>query len=194
MSHHIYKTDALVLGSRNIGESNKLFFLFTRELGFIVATAQGVREIKSKLKYGLQDYSMSKVDFVRGKEIWRITNAIFVNGRESLRGNEKREFLARVFLFLRRMLHGEDKNVDLYNSIAGMMEFLSSKQCDVDNIHELEMFIDLKILYYLGYVGETENFSEILHEPVSADVLEKVKKIKQAIIREINRGIEESGL
>ena len=67
--HHIYHTEAFVLGSRNVGEANKMLSLYTRELGLVYAHAQGIRLGKSKLRFGLQDFSHATVDLVQGKDI-----------------------------------------------------------------------------------------------------------------------------
>ncbi|HFC76631.1 MAG TPA: hypothetical protein ENJ27_00135 [Candidatus Moranbacteria bacterium] len=74
--HNIYNTEGIVLSSFGVGEANKFFHIFTRELGLIQATAQSVRELKSKNRYGLQDFSVSDFSLVRGRDIWRITNVL----------------------------------------------------------------------------------------------------------------------
>jgi len=74
--YRTYTTEAVVLGSRDAGEANKYYFLLTRELGLIHAFAQGVRELKSKLRYSLAELSYVKVSLVRGKEKWRLTSVV----------------------------------------------------------------------------------------------------------------------
>ncbi len=49
--------------------------IFTRELGLVRATAQGIRLEKSKLRYSSQLYSFGIFSFVHGKEFWRLTSA-----------------------------------------------------------------------------------------------------------------------
>ena len=73
--HHIYHTEAFVLGSNQNGEDSKIITLYTKELGLVRAKAQGIRKLASKLRFTLQNFSYAKVDLVRGKEIWRITTA-----------------------------------------------------------------------------------------------------------------------
>ena len=55
--HHIYTTKAIIIKSLPLGEANKIYFLLTKDLGFIKASAQGVRLDKSKLKGHLEDFS-----------------------------------------------------------------------------------------------------------------------------------------
>ncbi len=73
--HHIYHTEGIILGSKNYGETGKYYSIFTRDLGMVYASAQGVRKISSKFRYVLQDFSYVKVDLVRGRDFWRVTSA-----------------------------------------------------------------------------------------------------------------------
>src|SRR5947207_241148 len=110
MSHHIYQTDGFILASFDRGEANRYFHIFTRDLGMIQATAQGVRLIESKLRYSLQDYSLSHLSLVRGKDVWRITSASKLFNLHEEFGREQFTVFARVFSLLRRLIAGEAKN------------------------------------------------------------------------------------
>ena len=50
----IYKTDAVVIGSKNWGEADKMVLLFTKERGLIQAAAFGCRRPRSPLASGMQ--------------------------------------------------------------------------------------------------------------------------------------------
>ena len=75
MSHPIYQTTGFVVKGVNNGESNKTFHLLTPDLGLIIGHAQAVRELKSKLRYHLQEATLLSLGLVRGKDIWRIVHA-----------------------------------------------------------------------------------------------------------------------
>src|SRR5574343_294251 len=100
--HHIYHTTAFVLGHADIKEADRFFILFTRELGVVRATAQGIRKLSSRLRYGLQDFSYARVDLVRGKDIWRITSAKKIE-TEGLHIPERLLVFARVLELIRRL-------------------------------------------------------------------------------------------
>jgi hypothetical protein len=74
--YHKHTTHAFVLDVSTSGEKNHFVTLFTREFGMIKAKAQSVRVMDSKLRYALQEYSYIEVSLVKGKDIWRITNAL----------------------------------------------------------------------------------------------------------------------
>lgn len=88
MSHEIYTTKGYIISSEGKSESDKNFFILTKDLGLIRATAQGVRKIESKLRYSLQDFSFSEISFVMTKAGWRITSASILES--SKKCNERR--------------------------------------------------------------------------------------------------------
>jgi len=195
MSHHIYQTDAVLLGSRNVGDSNKLFFLFTKELGFVPAVAQGIRHLKSKLRFSLQDYGYARVDLVRGKDIWRITNAEHVNGYQELFHNRMHiAFVARIFSLLQRLLHGEERNQELFDCLAQTLSFLEKEELSQEEILLLEIATNLKILHFLGYGSEREAYRAIVAMPPSKAVLAQVAEVKKQALADINRALKETHL
>src|SRR3989344_4925396 len=118
MSHHIYTTPGFVILSRPYSESGKFFLIFTRDLGMVGATAQGVRQALSKLRYHVKDYSYSLFSFVRGKEVWRMTGARdhaedFI--RQDITDKENKKLYVRIISLLKRLLHGEEKNERLFD-------------------------------------------------------------------------------
>lgn len=195
MFHHIYQTEALVLGSRQIGESNRLLFLFTGELGFIVATAQGIRELKSKLRFSLQDFDFARVAMVRGKEMWRVTNAEPVNGYHTLFEDEKKIiFVARVFSLLRRLLHGEERNEELFGAVREMMYFLERETFSGEELLALEIIMNLKILHHLGYGTDREMYHTVIVMPPSKSILAHIAPMKAQALADINKALKESHL
>src|SRR3989344_8983102 len=73
--HHIHHTEGIILGSKNFGEAGKYYSILTRDLGLILASAQGVRKMSSKLRFVLQDFAYLKIDLAQGRNIFRVTNA-----------------------------------------------------------------------------------------------------------------------
>ena len=50
MSHKIFHTEGIVLSSKDTKESDRYLAVFTKELGLVKATAQGIRKLESKLR------------------------------------------------------------------------------------------------------------------------------------------------
>ena len=73
MSERSYKTDALVLYSRNLGEADRLITLLAWERGKITAVARGARKVKSKLAAGVDLFTYGQYQFHRGRTLDLIT-------------------------------------------------------------------------------------------------------------------------
>ncbi len=183
--HHIYTTPAFVVYSSPHGESGKFLQLFTKDFGMIGAVAQGIRLNQSKLRYHLQDSDFSNVSVVRGKEVWRVT------GAQELDKRKNRSVYLKTLRLLKRLLHGEEKNEELFEIIEELYR-AEIKEEDNDNV---ECLVVLRILNNLGYISNNSEFEELLVSKVIDDqVLGLVKRHKSLLIKTINQALNESQL
>ncbi len=195
MSHHIYQTEGFVLGSNDFGESNRLFYIFTKDLGLINMSAQGVREIKSKLKYSLQDFCHIKINAVKSRSFWRITNTESIRGYNlGVNNKEKTIIMAHIFMLLRRLLHGEDRNKELFDVIFQFMRFIKSNNLTNKELKSLEIITNLQILYHLGYGTNEEKLALFLDCEINENSLHNISLLERVALAEINTAIRESQL
>lgn len=197
MSHHLYTTEGFILGSVGTGESHLYITIFTREFGLVRAVARSARVEKSKLRYNLQEFSQSNISLVRGRDVWRITGAQEgINTYWHFGGNEEKiKILARISSLLKRLLHGEEKNEQLFLTISTGVKFLREQNPDSEIIKNFEYLIVLKILSILGYVKEIDNFDLFLATTdVDTDLLLKVTPFRSKMALAINEALNESQL
>ncbi len=194
MSHHIYQTEAFVIDSKDVGEANKLVFLFTKDLGLIMASAQGVRHLKSKLRYSLQDFSHSKVSLVRGKEIWRLTSAALIENMLVRMSPESFAF-ARALSLVKRLVHGEEKNAALWSTLQSAAEFLDTSKIKQFSGEHFEYVLVLRILKSLGYIAQNPTNKQFIeNDDWTEALLLQVESVKKALVMEINKALKESQL
>ncbi len=194
--HHIHHTNALILGSRNRGEANRVFTLLTREMGLIHAVAQGVRLNKSKLRYALTDYSYAKIDLVRGKEVWRITSATPVTSFPSIRRNLKGlHLMASISKLLRRLIRGEaEAHESIFDDTLTAYQFLETQEENSHTYEVVELSLVLRILKMLGYIGNSTFADEYTSAPFDPNAIDVARFEKKTILFEINRALRESHL
>lgn len=194
MSHQIHHTEGFVISGNNYSEANRYLSIFTKDFGLVRANAQGLRKLASKLRFSLQDFSYSEIDLVRGKEIWRVTNAKKISSYEKLNScSESLKFLANIFRLLKRFCHGEEANLELFDYLIEIYKFLENESLDAETFKNLECVSVLRILYHLGYIDKGEN-AQFITSPLSLLVLGKAGPIRRVLIEEINRAINESQL
>jgi DNA repair protein RecO len=186
--HHIYTNPAFIVHSSPYGEAGKFLLLFTKDFGMIGAVAQGIRLTQSKLRYHIQDFNLSMVSIVRGKEVWRLTGAHEI---ESENEDELSQLQIKILKLLKRLLHGEEKNEKLFE----IVEELYKNKIKKDEEDLVECLIVLRVLNTLGYIKNTEELSIFLENKyITAELIELIKQKKMAIIDVINSALKESQL
>lgn len=197
MSRHIYHTEAFILGGTNSGEANRFLTIFTKEFGLLSAQATGSRHLKSKLRFSLQDFSQSSVSLVRGKEIWRLINAGSIDNiwKNFETKREERMIIVRIFSLLKRLLHGEERQEEIYKIINSSLAFLSTQSLSKDELRSFEYIAVMKILYHLGYFAINEEFGRFIECPsFEHSVLNEMNVCHDKALFEINRSLRESHL
>jgi len=192
--HHIYHTEGIILSSRDHGEAGKYYSIFTRDLGMITASAQGVRKMSSKLRYVLQDFSYLKIDLVAGKNIFRLTNASKTNILENICKNSNAfEVFANIARLLKRLLAGVEPNETLFLDLIHGFSILEKSQTR-DDLRNIEAVIVLRILNNLGYIGENDILKNFIKSPFEADLMFEVSKSRTHILQQINKALKETHL
>jgi len=197
MSHHIYHTEGFVLASSPTQEANKMLYIFTKELGVVHASAQGVRLLKSKLRYSLQDFAFANISLVRGKDIWRVTNASSVSARfpHIFSQSEYFAIYVKILTLLRRLLNGEEKNERLFMIVIHAFDFLETARANDFQPLSFECVLVLQILHNLGYGSQHSAFEKYVSIAVwSEELITSFEPHRSRALAEINTSLRESHL
>ena len=143
MSYHIYTTKGITLSYRPWREADRIYFILTRDLGLIRATALGVRKETSKLRGSLEPIMLATVSLVRGKEYWRITST------ESVKKIEPKPEILKPLALLEKLVQGEAVHPELFDVVE---KFLISTSGGED----FETNFVAHILQPLGYLKESD--------------------------------------
>ena len=131
MSIEKYTTKCLVIHSFDQGEHDRVYKLFTREFGLLMAHAKSVRKLESKLRAHVRPRTVSLVTLVQGKEVWRLV------GAEEQKVSPP--IVHEVTELISRFIHGEETHKSLYDRVE-------------DFLKNVEMFDKQKsrlLLYYI---------------------------------------------
>ena len=186
-----YQTEALVLGSREYGEADKVFALYTPEFGLVRARAGAVRREESKMRQALQNYSRVSVGLVRGKRGWRIAGATSLqNARGSITNVSA---FARICELVQRLVQGEGRNEYLFAPLAEAHTALMTN--DSSASPTIEIVCVARALYALGYLS-TEALQTTLfaHTTYGGEHLVEAEQLKDKLLSSINRAIAETQL
>jgi len=195
MSHKIHHTEGFIISGSNYGEANRYLSIFTRDFGLVRASAQSVRKVSSKLRFSLQDNFYTRVDLVRGKEIWRVTNAKKFSNFDKIYGDSNiLKFLANIFRLTKRLCHGEEQNEEFFDILTETYQFLEAENLTEGDIKNFECVTVLRILHSLGYIGEPSNVSAFVESVITRPILQEAQMSRRILIEEINRSLRESQL
>ncbi len=193
--HHIYHTHGFILTSRNTGEANKMLTVYTREMGLVRAMVQGIRLHKSKLRFSIQDFSYANIDFVRGRDIWRITSAKNISTFPFARADSQSlVMIARISKLLERLCDGEEANKKIFDDFIQALYILDDTEVSKSSREALELHLVLRLMNTLGYIGESDMLTQYLGDSFDQNLTELLLKEKQSIISHINKALNESQL
>jgi DNA repair protein RecO (recombination protein O) len=192
--HHIYHTEGIIVESRDFGEAGKYYSIFTRDLGMVRASAQGVRKLSSKLRFILQDFSYVKIDLIRGRDFWRVASASKTNQLEQIVKNKATfEVFDNVSRLLKRLLMGEDPNTPLFSDLINGLSILEKSETEED-LRNIEVILVLRILNNLGYIRGGLKLDALVKSPFEKELVLEVSKSRREILSQINKALKETQL
>ncbi len=197
MSHHIYNTKAFIINNLPSGEADSIIIMYTEDFGLISAIAKGLRDMKSKLRYSLQELSYGTVALVRGREFWRVTNAATeISLFNKAISPTLRNILASILAFVKRFCPGEDKNNDIFESIKQISSFLFryQKELSIDDAEIIQDITELRIMYSLGYIKNISTNKNILTESYSIENIKGWHNDESSIKRMLDEAVQISHL
>ena len=133
-----YTTECIVIESFDQGEHDRVYKLFTREFGLVMAHARSIRKLESKLRAHIMPRGISLVTLVQGKEVWRLTGAEEKDNQSP--------FIHEVSQILKRFIRGEGEHKNLYDRLISFLN--SSSKYDEQKARLLLYYL---LLVDLGY-------------------------------------------
>lgn len=192
MSHFIYKTEAIILGNLPSGESSQLYFFLTKDLGFIMTEARGVRLLKSKLRFHLSLFANIDVELVRGKNVWRIVS-VYPRENSQFFNTLHAPLFARLSGLIRRLVHGEEENGRLFDEVKNVRAILSQNNLSGEEEDNIELVSVARILETLGYFS-IDKYEPILAGTLNREMLSFVLPFRRELTLDINDALKESQL
>ncbi len=186
-----YNTEALILASRESGESDRSVVLYTKDFGLVHARATAARTERSKMRYALQSYTLATVSLVRGKRGWRVAGASAT--RNAVGDTRGICAFARISELVMRLVHGEEQNPYLFAALAEAHGALMREK--VEAFGMIEIVCVARILYSLGYISQ-EALSTALftHTAYTGESLLEAETMRDKLLSSINKAIAETQL
>jgi DNA repair protein RecO (recombination protein O) len=144
----VYKTEAIVLRQRKLGEADKIVTLFSPNKGKLDAVAKGVRRTKSRLAGHLEPLTRGLYLLAEGRDLDIVTQAETVEGYASVRADLER--LSRGLYcaeLVDRLLPERSEAHPVFRHLAGALDNL----CRTEQADLAVRYFESRLLDELGY-------------------------------------------
>ncbi|KKQ61093.1 MAG: repair protein RecO protein [Parcubacteria group bacterium GW2011_GWC1_38_22] len=155
-----YKYTGIILNKWDVGETDRIYSIYTLEGGKIRSLAKGVRKSHAKLASSLENITLADITIVRARGLGKITGSIVEQNFSALK--QDCDALLETFLSLSIF----DKIVDFDSSDKDVFELLKNYLTAVDQLAQsegsekylmLRLGFMIKLLDALGYSIEVSS-------------------------------------
>jgi DNA repair protein RecO (recombination protein O) len=149
----VYKTPAIVLRQRKLGDTDKILTLYTANLGKLEAVVKGVRKTRSRLAGHVEPLTQATFMLAKGKSLDIVTQVETIESFQPLRDDLER--LSRALYaceLLDKFTEPHAENFGLYRLLLDTLRRLVNER-DVDTPLR---FYEMSLLFDAGYTPELE--------------------------------------
>lgn len=186
-----YHTRGIVISGRPDGNDSRTINAFTENFGLIFAKAQGARTLHSKMRAGLQDFSLSEFSLIRGKSGWKIVSVRpEKNFFELLRSDDdKLKIAGNILNLVKKLVSEETHSSGLFAIVSNFFDFLIL--AEEKNVALAECLTLMRILHILGYMKSDPEISlPISSDEITTSDLQFISPRRAAIIKLINESLK----
>lgn len=158
-----FRTPAIILKRRDMGEADRLVTLFTPFHGKVEAIAKGARKPDSTKTGHVELYTRADVLIAKGREIDILTQAEMIEPFLPLREDLTRAaYASYVVELLDRFTYGGDSDM---TALFTLLDVTLRRLCGDDNIRLVIRFYELQLLEETGFRPELQE-CVVTHEPL----------------------------
>lgn len=147
-----YKYTGIILDKKDVGETDRIYTIFTLENGKIRVLAKSVRKSNAKLAGFLENFTLAEIFVAKNQGMGKITGSIVVNGFPKMRENF--EAIRIVFDSMKifgRLVGEENKDEKIFHLLRDYLEAIEKIGNDVEKLELVSLGFSFKILEELGY-------------------------------------------
>ncbi|MEK7658398.1 MAG: DNA repair protein RecO [Patescibacteria group bacterium] len=150
-----YRTKGLIFKENNWAEADKVFSIFTCDFGRLEVFAKAIRKITSKLRGGIEIFSLSEIEFIQGKNRKTLTDAVFINNFNNIAHDlEKLRIASKVIQALDNFVKGQEKDEKIWNLIIDIFEKINSPLLSQEKYQLTYYYFIWNFFSILGYKPE----------------------------------------
>ncbi len=153
------KTEAIILDSADLGETDRLLTIYSQQLGKIRVSAKGVKKIQSKLRSNIDPFCYVSLILVEGKKSFILKDAVLLDQFLAMRKDLKKINIAwNLRDIIDQLLIGEEQDEYIWKLILITFKQLNTEGLTPKSIQDFHN----SLLKLLGYdPAEVKNLADI---------------------------------
>lgn len=148
-----YKYHGIILGKKDVAETDRIYIIYTKEAGKIRIIGKGVRKPNAKLAGSLEPITYAEIFIARGQGMGKIIGAIPVENFSAIKSDwELLERTLRTFRIVQRVISEEEKDESFFQlffdylkameNLAKTEEEQKKSKAEILNLGFLVKFLD----------------------------------------------------
>jgi DNA repair protein RecO (recombination protein O) len=164
----LYRTCGLVLRQRDLGETDRIITLFTRDQGKVSAVARGTKRANSKLAAGTQLFCHSSFQIAAGRNLDVITQCQVLDSFYELRSDLERFAYAS---YLCELVDGLTEEHSPSERIFGLLCDGLGQVTKTSDLRLLARVFELRLVSVLGYAPRLANCLQCHRLPADGEAV-----------------------
>lgn len=153
-----YKTQGFVLNKEDHLDANRIFSVFTKDFGRIEVLGRAIRKIDSKLRGGIEIFSLSSIEFIQGRNRKTLTDAAFIQKYRNIFEDEVTfETVYKISQLADSFIRGQEPDENIWNLLADVFEKLNQYQVKPAHCQMIYHYFFWNFVSALGYAPELTN-------------------------------------
>ncbi len=150
-----YRTCGFVIRKADIGEADRVFTIFTQDFGKIKVLGKAIRKLASKFRGGLDMNCFSETEFIQGKTLKTLTDAVVIERFANIKKSSWRLKISNIIgKYADDFLAKEEKDQSVISLLKATYSRLNSLQLDEGQIKMVYFYFIWNLFAVLGYKPE----------------------------------------
>jgi len=152
-----YRTQGFIFKKKDILEADRVFSVFTYDFGRLEVFGKAIRKIASKLRGGIEIFSLSEIEFIQGKNRKTLTDTIAIEKFSNIMQDPARlEISHKISDILDNFIKGQEKDELIFNLLKETLNKLNNPKLQASSIQLIYCYFLWNFLSALGYHPEIQ--------------------------------------
>lgn len=152
-----HRTQGLIFKKKDILEADRVFSVFTYDFGRLEIFGKAIRKITSKLRAGIEIFSLSEIEFIQGKNRKTLTDTIAIEKFSNIMQDPtKLEISHKISDILDSFIKGQEKDEFVFALLKETLNKLNSPKLPVSISQLVYYYFLWNFLSAIGYHPEIQ--------------------------------------